>query len=142
MEQKLAIEGWFETEPEPRLLGTRCTECGTFFFPKEELYCRNPGCTSTSFEEAKLSNRGTLWSFTQNHYKPPPPYIGPERDDFEPYTVAAVELADEKMVVLGQMAAEVPFESLRAGMPVELVIEPLYEQDGAEYLTWKWKPSA
>ena len=37
-----AIEGWFTEGNEPALLGTRCTQCRTLFFPKETFACRNP----------------------------------------------------------------------------------------------------
>lgn len=139
-ERKLAIEGWFTADDDPHLLGSRCQTCKSYFFPKETMYCRNPGCASSEFDEVELSRTGTVWSFTENHYKPPAPYMSPE--PFEPYTVAAVELAEEKMVVLGQLASGVPASELKAGMTVELVVEPLYEDDDAEYLVWKWKPIA
>ena len=138
--QKVAIEGWFTTDAEPHLLGSRCKRCRSYFFPKESMYCRNPGCASSEFEEVELSRTGTVWSFTENCYKPPAPYMSP--DPFEPYTVAAVELAEEKMVVLGQVAGEVEASELKAGMAVELVVEPLYEDDDTEYVVWKWKPIA
>lgn len=134
-----AIEGWFTTDtPEPSLLGSRCKQCKSYFFPKEALFCRNPACTSTEFEEVPLSRTGKIWSFTTNHYAPPAPYVSP--DPFVPYTVAAVELAEEKMVVLGQLATGVDPTSLKVGMNVELVLGRLYEDEKAEYLVWKWKP--
>ena len=136
----LTIEGWFATDPEPHLLGSRCRSCASYFFPKETLYCRNPGCASSDFEEVPLSRTGSIWSFTENHYKPPAPYVSPE--PFVPYTVAAVELAEEKMVVLGQVAEDVDAAGLRAGMEMELVVEKLYEDDDSEYLIWKWRPLA
>jgi hypothetical protein len=135
-----AIEGWFTTGPEPQLLGTQCSGCKTYFFPKESTYCRNPGCQSTQFEEVGLSRIGTIWSYTEHYYKPPAPYIAD--DPFEPYTIAAVELADEKLVVLGQMAAGVKHSDLKAGMQVELVIERIYDQGDVEHTVWKWKPLA
>jgi len=47
-----AIEGWFtDDESQPHLLGSRCTSCSSYFFPKESMYCRNPGCQGTEFEE-------------------------------------------------------------------------------------------
>jgi uncharacterized OB-fold protein len=138
--QVLAIEGWFATDPQPHLLGSRCRSCSSYFFPKETMYCRNPGCSSSDFEEVPLSRTGSVWSYTENHYEPPAPYISPQ--PFVPYTVAAVELADEKMVVLGQIAADVDASELRAGMQVELVVEKLYEDDDSEYLIWKWRPLA
>ena len=71
-----AIEGWFTEGDEPTLLGTRCTKCHTLFFPKETFACRNPSCTSTELEEVPLSRRGRIWSYTNNCYAPPPPYVG------------------------------------------------------------------
>ena len=83
---------------------------------------------------------GKIWSFTNNCFQPPEPYISP--DPFVPYTIAAVELDKEKMVVLGQMVEGVDVSSLHAGMDVELVLEKGYEDDESEYLVWKWKPLA
>ena len=56
--------------------------------------------------------------------------------------MAAVELAEEKMVVLGQVASGIELGQLKAGMNVELVLEKLYEDDESEYMIWKWKPAA
>jgi uncharacterized OB-fold protein len=135
-----AIEGWFTTGSAPQLLGTQCSGCKTYFFPKETHYCRNPGCQSTEFEEVGLSRTGTIWSYTEHYYKPPAPYIADE--PFEPYTIAAVELADEKLVVLGQMASGVNSGDLKAGMQVELVVERAYELEDVTHTMWKWKPLA
>lgn len=134
-----AIEGWFTMdEASPRLLGTRCTTCGTYFFPREETFCRNPTCHSAEFEEVELSPRGRVWSFTNNCYPPPAPYIAAE--PFEPYAVAAVELDQEKMVVLGQVEGA-NVEDLEAGMEMELVLGSLFEDDDHEYMIWKWRPT-
>ncbi len=134
-----SIEGWFTMdEASPRLIGTRCKGCETVYFPKEEAYCRNPSCASTQLEEYHLSNIGRIWSFTNNCYPPPEPYIA--SDPFEPYAVAAVELAEEKMVVLGQVSGA-GVENLKAGMEVEIVLETLFEDDENEYLIWKWRPT-
>jgi len=136
-----AIEGWFEMEGgEPHLLGTRCKSCRTVFFPKETWFCKNPGCTSSDFEEVPLGRTGTLWSFTSNAYQPPAPYVSP--DPFVPYLVAAVELPSEKLVVLGQVVPGVDISSLRAGMQMELVLDTLYSDDENDYVVWKWKPAA
>jgi len=134
-----AIEGWFTTDRDaPALLGSRCTTCGTYFFPKESSFCRNPACSGTEFDEVPLSRRGTLWSFTDNRYQPPPPYVS--ADPFVPYAVAAVELAEEHMVVLGQLATGTDVADLHVGDEVELVLDTLHEDDDHEYLVWKWKP--
>ncbi len=136
-----AIEGWFRMEADgPHLLGTRCVACGTYFFPKESSYCRNPSCSGTDLEEVPLSRRGVLWSYTNNCYPPPAPYVAP--DPFAPYAVAAVELDKEKMVVLGQVVPEVGVDELEVGMEMELVLDTLYADEEREYLIWKWRPAA
>ena len=43
----------------------------------------------------------------------------------------------ERMIVLGQLATGVDLKSLRAGVAMELILEPL--DDGK--LTWKWRPA-
>ena len=101
--RKPAIQGWFTDGDDPRLLGTQCQSCKTFFFPKQEVFCRNPECESTELVEVPLSRRGKLWSFTNNCYAPPPPY--PSQDPFEPYAIAAVELEDEKIRVIQEIVS-------------------------------------
>jgi len=135
-----AVKGWFESDSkEPRLLGSRCTSCGSYFFPKESFYCKNPNCQGSEFEEVPLSRTGKLWSFTNNCYKPPPPYVSP--DPFVPYTIAAVELSAEKIVVLGQVVPGVSVGDLKAGMDMEMVVDKLFEDEENEYVVWKWKPA-
>jgi uncharacterized protein len=134
-----AIEGWFTLDPDrPALLGSRCTTCQSVFFPRETSFCRQPACGGREFDEVELSRTGTIWSFTDNRYQPPPPYVS--TDPFEPYAIAAVELEAEQMVVLGQLVPGVDIAELRAGQPVELVLGTLYTDDEHEYLVWKWKP--
>ena len=134
-----AIEGWFTTTDEPRLLGTRCTRCRTVFFPKASGFCRNPACRGREFDEVELSRTGTVWSYTDAQYQPPPPYIPPS-GDYEPFALAAVELADEQVVILAQVAKGYGVDDLSVGATVELVVEPLYELDGVERLIYRWKP--
>jgi uncharacterized OB-fold protein len=134
-----AVEGWFTLEEEgPRLLGNRCRTCGSYFFPKASGFCRNPDCDGAEFDEAALSRHGTIWSYTTNHYAPPPPYVAP--DPFVPYSVAAVELSEERMVVLGQVADGVDPANLSIGQEVEVTLGTLFEDDEREYLVWKWLP--
>jgi uncharacterized OB-fold protein len=134
-----AVEGWFTIDDEPVLLGNRCTSCGTVFFPKADVFCRNPACDGETFEIAELSRVGRIWSFTDAQYQPPPPYIVPG-EEFQPFALAAVELEAEQMVVLGQVASGVDVGSLSVGARVELVVEPLYSDTEHDYLVYKWRP--
>lgn len=129
-----AIDGWFTTGAEPTLLGSRCTTCETVYFPPTSGFCRNPACNGDEFAETALSRRGTVWSYTDAQYQPPPPYQAP--DPFVPFALAAVELP-EGLVVLGQVAAGYGVADLRVGGEVELVVEPEYASD---QLIWRWKP--
>ncbi len=135
-----AIEGWFRSGPEPALLASRCTGCGSVFFPPTGGFCRNPGCGGEEFETTPLSRRGTVWSYTDAQYQPPAPYI-PATDPYEPFALAAVELA-EGIVVLGQLAQGYGVGDVRVGSEVELVVEPLYTGDDGDRTIWRWKPVA
>lgn len=131
------VGGWFGHDDDGAyLVGRRCRRCGSWFFPPTFAFCRNPVCAADDLEDLPMSRRGSLWSFTVNHYPPPPPYVVPEGATFEPYGVAAVELPAERMVVLGQLAWSVETAALRVGMEMEVVVEPL--PDGLP--VWKWRP--
>lgn len=134
-----AIEGWYTMDPDNAcLLGARCTDCGTYYFPKHIVYCRNPGCDSESFAEVELSKTGTIWSYTNACYQPPEPYVAAE--PFAPFAIAAVELEREKMIVLGQVVAGVEVGELSVGDAVELVLDALHEDDQHTRMVWKWRP--
>jgi uncharacterized protein len=135
VEVRPAVEGWFVDGEEPRLLGLRCGRCSTVVFPPRALVCPNPDCDEADLDRVELSSRGRVWSYATNHYPPPPPAVSPE--PFVPYTVAAVELEAEAMTVLGQMTGDL--DGLRVGTPVELVIEPLFEDDEERHLVHKWR---
>jgi hypothetical protein len=132
------VQPWFADDDEPHLIGSRCAECGTYAFPPETFSCRNPRCASSTLKAVPLSRRGRVWSFVVNHYAAPPPTPSPE--PFEPYAVAAVELDEERMVVLGRVADGSDLSMLRVGQQMEVVIEPII--GGFEESVWKWKPVA
>ncbi len=139
--QSPAIEGWYTLDQDrPHLLGSRCDSCGTYFFPKQSGYCRNPHCDGTDFSEVELSRTGTLWSYTNACYQPPEPFVA--ADPFEPYAIAAVHLEAEQMVVLGQVTAPHSVDDLEVGMPMELVLDTLYSDEDGDKIVWKWQPEA
>jgi uncharacterized OB-fold protein len=135
-----AVDGWFTMDDPPRLIGGKCAQCGTYVFPPRSGTCPNPDCDSSDLAPVELSNRGTVWSYTENRYPPPPPFQA--SDPFEPYAIAAVELADEGMIVLGQVAKGVLAADLEVGMEMELELDVLYRDDECEHLVWTWAPVA
>jgi len=147
-----AVEGWFTMSPSGNtpipvgadpvaLIGTRCEQSGTYFFPPERVMSRAPGFAKSELVEVELSTRGHLWSYTDAQYQPPEPFEAPT-DPYEPFCLAAVELEIEQLVVLGQVVAGVGIEDLRVGMEMELVLGTLYEDEDTEYTMWKWRPLA
>jgi hypothetical protein len=89
-------------------------------------------------EQVALSQRGTLWSYTENRYAPPPPY--PSQDPFEPFAVAAVQLEHEGLIVLGKVVEGTLAADLRVGIEMELTTMPLFtDDDGAERMVYAWR---
>jgi len=135
-----AVEGWFATDGAPHLIGSQCRACGTKFFPRRDGACADPACRGREFDDVALSRTGKVWSYTENRYQPPPPYVA-TTDPFEPYLIAAVELDDEKIVVMGQVVAGVTLDDLAVGQEMELAVDVLFADDEHEYLVWKWQPA-
>ncbi|TVS18312.1 MAG: Zn-ribbon domain-containing OB-fold protein [Gammaproteobacteria bacterium] len=124
----------------PRLLGSRCNNCGTTSFPSQTS-C--PRCCSEDVTPCELATRGTLWSFTIQGFLPKsPPYAGEETAaTFQPYGVGYVELPDQVRVV-SRLKVSSP-EELEIGMDMELVFEPFrVDEDGAEIISYAFRPVA
>ncbi|WP_399029963.1 Zn-ribbon domain-containing OB-fold protein [Streptomyces sp. 15-116A] len=136
------VEGWFsDGEQGFRLLGTRCSACGSFFFPRVDGPCRNPHCAGGDMAEVPLSRRGRIWSYTDCRYRPPSPYVTDRELPWEPCALIAVELEAERMVVLGQAAPGITVADLTVGMEVEAVPGVLHEDAETTWTTWNWKPT-
>ena len=138
--QEPAIDGWFATDDAgvPHLNGSKCPQCGTYVFPPRENNCPNPACAGDRLESVALSTRGTLWSYTENRYAPPAPY--PSRDPFEPFAVAAVELSEEGLIVLGKVVEGTLAADLTVGIEMELTTMPLFtDDDGVERVVHAWR---
>jgi uncharacterized OB-fold protein len=135
-----AVDGWwdFDDSGAPHLVGAKCPQCATYVFPPRENNCPNPACDADELEAVALSRTGTLWSYTENHYAPPPPY--PQTDPFEPFAVAAVQLADEGIIVLGKVVEGTRAADLKVGMTMELTTMALYvDDDGVQRTVYAWK---
>jgi uncharacterized OB-fold protein len=129
------IEGLFTwPSDKPQLIASRCKKCGTVTFPKA-AFCANPDCEKVreNVEVIKLSNRGTIWTWTVQIYAPPAPF---KKEPFEPYGIGMID-TEEGLRVLGILTAT---DNVRIGMPVEMTVGKLYEDDENEYITWMWKP--
>jgi uncharacterized protein len=134
-----AIDGWWDTDADgmPHLLGSRCPQCATYVFPPRANNCPNPACECDELESVQLSRRGKVWSYTENHYAPPRPY--PASDPFEPFAVAAVELTEEGLIVLGKVA-DARAADLKVGAEMELTVIPHFVDDeGVARSVYAWR---
>jgi hypothetical protein len=135
-----AIDGWFATDDAGRahLIGGKCVQCGTFVFPPRADNCPNPACDGDVLDQVPLSRHGAVWSYTENQYQPPPPY--PQADPFEPFAVAAVQLAEEGIIVLGKVVEGTLAADLKVGMAMELTTMTLYSDDeDVERTVYAWR---
>src|SRR3954471_11661481 len=131
-----AIDGWFTmVEPAQPLVWIRGVDSGSYFWPPSLAVSANPRAPFETREPVELSRTGLLWSWTTNHYAPPEPAV-----QEAPYTICAVELEREQMVVLGPLATGADPAMLRIGMAMELVLGPLVVEDGVEHVIYQWSP--
>jgi len=130
-------EGLFaETAEGPRLLGSRCSGCGTPYFPKSEV-CRNPSCTGSRMQEATFGPKGRIWSVAMQDYPPPAPVKFDQ--PYQPYAMGVVDMA-EGLRVLGRIAVADPRQA-EPDMEVELIIDALcHDDEGNEIVSWKFRP--
>lgn len=139
MAQVLIDDGVITSIDEPRLIGSRCDECGNHMFPQQGS-C--PRCTSTSTSPVELETGGTLWTWTVQGYPPKaPPYKGDaDPKTFQPFGVGYVELPGQVKVETRLTLADP--DQLEIGMPMELTLVPLYtNDDGDEVMTFAFAPS-
>ncbi|WOX07744.1 Zn-ribbon domain-containing OB-fold protein [Streptomyces sp. N50] len=133
-------EGLFTWPPDEstplRLIGSECTACGLVSFPAASDCVR---CASTESKERLLAERGTLWTYTTQDFRPPsPPYDGPEA--FEPYAVGYIELPGE-LLVEARLTEPDP-DKLRIGQDMRLTLVPYRVQDdGTEVVTFAFAPA-
>ncbi len=125
-------DGLFEmSDAGVQLIGTHCISCDTLYFP-QMLSCRNPACREKQLARRLLPSRGTLFSYTVQRYQPPPLF---RIDAWAPYALGLVDLG-EGLLVMG-MLAEIAFAEIGIGMPVKLVLAPLYVDDqGRDVVTY------
>jgi uncharacterized OB-fold protein len=123
----------------PRLIGSRCKDCGTHAFPAQSGCAK---CTGSDTTEVELGTEGTLWAWTVQGFPPKaPPYVGnTDPATFVPYGVGYVELPGE-VKVEARLTINDPAR-LRVGMPMRMVLETLStDEDGNDIVTFAFAPA-
>ena len=117
------------SEP-PRLLGTRCEDCGEHFFPRRAVCAK---CLSRRTTDALLGPRGTLYSYTFVHF----PLFGSMRVEHVGYGVGQVDLSEGPRVQFPLAGKQ---EEYRIGMALEAELDALREQDGQDVVILRFRP--
>ena len=125
------VDGLFTDGPDgPRLLAARCTACVKPHFPRGPVcpYCGEAGCV-----DAAVGPDARLCLYTAVLTRPPG-----YRGDV-PYGFGVVELAGGLRVIA--RLTEARLERLRPGLPLRLVVEPLFtDDDGRVVLSYAFRP--
>ena len=134
---RIPIKAGYFTVPDdpaepPRLLGSRCEDCGEHFFPRRAVCAK---CLSERMADVLLGPRGTLYSYTFVHF----PLFGSTRVEHIGYGVGQVDLPEGPRVQLPLAGRQ---EDYRVGQPVEAELEPLREEGGQEVVIIRFRPVA
>jgi len=111
---------WRMRKSKYRLVGTRCAECSSVYFPPRNVChkCRRRG----KIEEFQFSGDGEIVSFTVIRAAP---------EGFEPYAPYAVAIIklDEGIMISGQIVGDV--SKVEIGKRVRHVFRKVYEDGDA-----------
>ena len=117
------------------LLANRCERCGLIFFPRRNFCIQ---CTKTDrMEEIRLSDRGTLHTYTMVHRASP--------DLNTPYIIGYVDLKQDGVRIFAPLTECRP-EDLEIGMEMALTFGPGPRKPNADddlrIMTYLFKPAA
>jgi uncharacterized OB-fold protein len=132
---RVAVKSGYFTIPTdpnepPRLLGTRCEDCGEHFFPRRAVCAK---CLSERTSEALLGPRGTLYSYTFVHF----PLFGSTRMEHVGYGVGQVDLPEGPRVQLPLAGKQ---EDYKVGMALEAELEPIREEPDRDVVIARFRP--
>jgi uncharacterized OB-fold protein len=95
-----------------KVTGTRCKDCGLYFFPPR-ADCHQ--CLTSNMEWFEVSGSGSLVTFSRLQYAP----AGFEED--APYYIAVVEFGDYK--VFGRISKDVSEDEISVGMAMKTAVD-------------------
>jgi uncharacterized OB-fold protein len=114
----------------PVLLGSRCPSCGAHYFPKRQICI---ACAHEGLDEAELSGRGKVWTYTIAGQTPPGSLVE------APYALAVVELPEK--VAIRTVLTDVDLDAVKVGMDVEITLATMKEdEDGNDVVSYKFRP--
>jgi len=114
----------------PVLLGSRCPKCSAYYFPKRRICI---ACGQNGLDEAELSTRGKVWTYTIAGQTPPGSLVE------APYALAVVELPEK--VAIRAVLTDVDPAEVKVGMEVEIKLVKMKEnEDGNDVVSYMFRP--
>lgn len=117
--------GYWAAAAEGRLVADRCADCGALA-PYPRGFC--PQCWSANVSLEELSGRATLYTYSEVHANPMPPF-----KDLVPYIAAIVDLEEGPRVVTRLVG--LPIEEVEIGMALQARFERVDEGEGLVLFT-------
>jgi uncharacterized OB-fold protein len=123
-------DGLLRLEP-PRLLASRCTNCGATAFPAR-TFCA--ACRAVDgLVEVELNPRGRVYTFTVVRQAPPGVEV--------PYVLAQIDLPADNVRLMATVVGVAP-EDVDIDMPVTLDLVPFdVDEDGVRLLGYRFRPT-
>jgi uncharacterized OB-fold protein len=132
---RVPVKAGFFTVPDdpgepPRLLGSRCDDCGEHFFPRRAVCAK---CLSERTTDVRLGPRGTLYSYTFVHF----PLFGSSRIEHIGYGVGQVDLPEGPRVQFPLAGRQ---EDFRVGQTLEAELDPIRDDGEREVVILRFRP--
>jgi len=118
-------ESLFASVEPVALRGSACAECGAHVFP---ALASCPVCTGVDVGPVALPTRGTVWSWTTQHFAPKAPY---RTDEFAPFSIGYVDLGP--VIVESWLVGRTTWT---IGEPVHLVLTKAWTEGDTDVLTY------
>jgi len=114
----------------PVLLGSRCPKCSAYYFPMRQICI---ACGQNGLDEAELSTRGRVWTYTIAGQTPPGSMVE------APYALAVVELPEK--VAIRAVLTDVDLAEVKVGMEVEIRLVKMKEdEEGNDVVSYMFRP--
>lgn len=116
----------------PYLVAKRCPQCSALYWGNR-VACGRCHYSGGAFEEVRVSNRGTLWTYSIVHQSMPGIPV--------PYVAAIVDLPEGISVRCTLVDVEPDPARLSFGMPVEMVTRKVREdKEGNDVIAFFFRP--
>ncbi len=115
----------------PKLISTRCDDCGEFFYPRRTVCGK---CMSRKTTEVELDARGTLYSYTFVHL---PLFGSTNMEHADGYGVGQIDLPEGPRVQAPLAGKQAEF---KVGQSLQGELDVLRDDDGTDVVIIRFRP--